>query len=181
MLYDLRHRSDALRGAADERGTRWESEESNRIDRGCSIVSVYCGGLNEWLLWGCGVGVVLVMVYSNYYSGPEPKLTVYACERTYRGDHCKPSSEGNLTAAKKTVGRMSLTLTRSWSRIPEVIRVFLHLRVRNGQLHPRALMSCMSLAITLHSSRGVSKNLCSLLIALTVFAFSLTGSPAQPP
>lgn len=39
MLYALRHRSDALKGAATGREACWDSEESNRSDRRCNIVS----------------------------------------------------------------------------------------------------------------------------------------------
>lgn len=40
MLYPLRHRSDALSGAAGEREAQWESEESSLNERRCNIVGL---------------------------------------------------------------------------------------------------------------------------------------------
>jgi hypothetical protein len=77
MLYALRHRSDALRGAAGERGAQWESEESNRMDRRGSIADMRALEDDGWLWWGRRVGVVVEIALEYYnYLLRQPKQAV---------------------------------------------------------------------------------------------------------
>jgi hypothetical protein len=59
MLYGLvvRHRNEALSGAAGERNAQWDSEEMNREDRCWSIVRRAAQAEYTWVWVGVASGV----------------------------------------------------------------------------------------------------------------------------